>query len=86
MCCPSLGICSLDNQGTTNGQPGTTTIGGAGGNGGVSANPGGNGGNRASPGNGGNITAGGIAGKAIGGGNGNTINNISGGQSFGVID
>ena len=82
----NAGVCTYNNEGTTAGQPGTITGGGLGGNGGTSANPGGNGGGRALPGTGSGITIGGSAGKAIGGGSGNTITNIGGGQSFGIID
>jgi hypothetical protein len=57
--------------------------GGAGYNGGPS---GGNGGNRGQPGQNGNTTAGGAAGKAIAGGSGNVINNLNGGQTFGIVD
>jgi hypothetical protein len=72
-----------------NGQPGTTTTGGIGGAGYNGGGAGGNGGGIASPGqNGTGIGggSGGIAGKAIAGGSGNVINNISGGQSFGAVD
>jgi len=63
----------------TNGGPG-----GAGFNGGPA---GGNGGARGQAGqNGPTGAAGGAAGKAIAGGNGNVLNNISGGQSFGGVD
>ena len=82
----NAGICTYYDQGTTAGQPGTATVGGAGGNGGTSANPGGNGGNRAQPGSGANVTIGGAAGKAIGGGSGNNVINIGGGQTFGIVD
>ncbi len=57
--------------------------GGAGFNGGPA---GGNGGNRGQAGQNGNIISGGAAGKAIGGGSANSINNFTGGQSFGTID
>lgn len=73
-------------EGTTAGDPGTAVVGGAGGKGGSASNPEGIGGNRARQGNDANVTIGGAAGKAISGGNGNIINNISGGQSFGLID
>jgi hypothetical protein len=82
----SGGVCSIDNQGMTAGQPGTTTTGGAGGTGGTPGNPGATGGNRAQPGNNAPNAAGGTAGKAISGGTGNSITNIGGGQSFGVVD
>ena len=80
------GICTYYDQGTTAGQPGTTTSGGFGGNGGTSVNPGGNGGGRALAGSGAGVTTGGVAGKAIGGGSGNSIINIGGGQTFGSVD
>ncbi|WP_462248593.1 hypothetical protein [Ferruginibacter sp.] len=65
---------------STNITPGN---GGLGYNGGPS---GGNGGNRGQSGQNGNVAAGGAAGKAIGGGSGNIIINIGGGQSFGIVD
>jgi len=61
----------------------TGGTGGAGYNGGPS---GGNGGNRGQPGQNGNLLTGGAAGKAIGGGSGNIINNIGGGLTYGVVD
>lgn len=73
-------------EGTTAEDPGTAVVDGAGGNGGSASNPEGIGGNRARPGNNANVTVDGAAGKAISGGNGNIINNINGGQSFGLID
>ncbi|HZV69688.1 MAG TPA: hypothetical protein VFG10_09095 [Saprospiraceae bacterium] len=71
------------------GMSGTATAGGAGGAGNTGGAPGGNGGNRGQAGNNGsgNLGApGGLAGKAIGGGSGNIISNLAGGQSFGLID
>lgn len=75
------------------GQPGVTgqsIIGGTGGAGFNGGNTGGAGGDRGEAGqNGtsfGNPVQGGSAGKAITGGSGNSINNISGGQSFGIVD
>ena len=74
------------------GQPGgagQATIGGIGGLGTESSPAGGNGGVRGQAGlNGmGNISApGGAAGKAVGGGNGNSLTNLNGGQSFGAVN
>jgi hypothetical protein len=67
---------------------GTATMFGAGGAGANTGPAGGNGGLRGQAGqNGaGQNAAGGGGGKAIGGGSGNVLNNISGGQSFGVVD
>ena len=83
---PTSTVCTYNSNGTTAGQPGTATIGGTGGNGGAAANPGGNGGNRAQPGTPGLNSFGGPAGKAISGGSGNLLNNLTGGQSFGAVD
>jgi hypothetical protein len=68
------------------GQPTAGGLGGAGVSGGAA---GGNGGLRGQPGQNGTgalAGTGGLAGKAIRGGSGNIINNISGGQSFGLAD
>lgn len=68
-----------------NGTVATAGMGGAGFNGGSA---GGSGGGLAMPGAPGTPTgtAGGAAGKAINGGGGNSIQNVSGGQSFGAVD
>lgn len=80
-CTPCIAtILAQPGSGGTNITAGT---GGAGYNGGPS---GGNGGSRGQAGQNGNLTTGGTAGKAIGGGAGNIINNIGGGQSFGIVD
>ena len=77
---------------TVTAQPGAlgaATIGGLGGAGVAGGAAGGNGGGRGQPGQNGMGTfgaIGGLAGKAIVGGSGNIINNISGGQSFGIVD
>ncbi len=71
------------------GGAGQPTIGGTGGAGANGGGTGGNGGLRGQPGQAGTGTTaapGGIAGKAIGGGSGNSLTNISGGQSFGIVD
>jgi hypothetical protein len=83
---PSSSPCTNFPNGTTAGQPGTATIGGIAGNGGASGYPGGNGGNRAQAGSNAASSLGGAAGKAISGGSGSTLTNISGGQSFGTVD
>lgn len=77
-------ICSPHRDGIS-GTAGTATTGGSGGAGKGTGTAGGNGGNRAQEGTAGSA-AGGIAGKAIAGGSGNVLNNIAGGQSFGVVD
>lgn len=71
------------------GATGTATTGGSGGAGSGGGPAGGNGGNRGMDGLNGTGNApsgGGLAGKAIGGGSGNILNNLSGGQSFGIVD
>ena len=68
------------------GTGGTNLTGGTGGAGYNGGPAGGNGGNRGQAGQNGNLTTGGTAGKAIGGGSGNSIINISGGQTFGIVD
>ncbi len=76
----------------TTAQPGATgqpTIGGTGGAGANAGGVGGNGGLRGQPGQAGTgtfVAPGGLAGKAIGGGSGNSLVNISGGQSVGMVD
>lgn len=92
VCIPPFGCsCGTSTAIAQSGQPGTLTAGGAGGLGanGAGAGNGGVGGARAQAGQNGSGTAagaGGAAGKAISGGSGNVITNISGGQSFGVVD
>jgi hypothetical protein len=73
------------------GSAGQIITGGAGGAGTSLSPAGGNGGARAQAGQNGTgnlstLALGGAAGKAIGGGAGNSIVNISGGQSFGIVD
>lgn len=73
------------------GSSGTATAGGAGGPGDSGGAAGGSGGDRGQPGQTGTgnfsgFNMGGPAGKAIGGGSGNTLININGGQYFGVVD
>lgn len=79
-----VSVCGPHRDGVAGGA-GNTTTGGAGGAGSGTGTKGGNGGNRAQPGQAGSAP-GGEAGKAIAGGSGNVINNISGGQSFGAVD
>jgi hypothetical protein len=73
-------------------QPGTAGQPTTGGSGGAGANGGGNGGNGGGPaqsgqnGTGSGAGAGGSPGKAINGGSGNSIINIAGGISFGLVD
>jgi hypothetical protein len=71
------------------GTPGQPTLAGTGGAGNAGGGTGGNGGLRGQTGQNGTGTfaaTGGAGGKAIGGGSGNILNNISGGQSFGAVD
>ena len=71
------------------GAQGQPTIGGIGGAGANTGGTGGNGGLRGQSGQAGTGTAvapGGLAGKATGGGSGNSLTNIAGGQSFGIVD
>lgn len=89
---PIIGGCSgaISYQGQ-NGTTGQATSGGPGGAGVGGGSSGGNGGGRGQAGQNGagylsSSAIGGLAGKAIGGGAGNSITNISGGQSFGVVD
>jgi hypothetical protein len=72
-----------------NGIPGTNVVGGTGGVGANGGGNGGNGGGLAQAGQNGTGTAagtGGIVGKAVSGGTGNSITNLSGGLSFGIVD
>jgi len=70
----------------TNGQTSTGGTGGAGASGGGNGGTGGNLGQPGQTGTGTSAGAGGIAGKAISGGSGNSITNMSGGQVFGSVD
>lgn len=84
-----FGSCGTVNKIAQDGMPGTNTTGGSGGSG---ANGGGNGGKggdlgqQGQSGTGTNPGAGGMPGKAIGGGAGNIINNLQNGQTIGSVD
>ncbi len=83
-----FGACNLASSIAQSGTDGTVTSNGIGGNG-VNGGTGGAGGGRGQPGQNGTGASpglGGAAGKAISGGIGNSITNISGGQTFGAID
>lgn len=82
----TFNICGPKYSLAQGGYNGTEPTGGAGGSGLNGGNTGGNGGNRGMPGQNGSTAAGGAAGKAIAGGAGNILQNVSGGQSFGSVD
>ena len=86
----SFAGCTATRPGNA-GLPGTALLGGNGGAGQNGGAPGGTGGSRGISGNNGigNLNAfsvGGIGGKAIGGGSGNVLTNLTFGQSYGVVD
>jgi hypothetical protein len=87
---PIVGCVGAINYFGQAGTVGQLTTGGPGGAGASGGNTGGAGGNRGEAGQNGtslSITVpGGLAGKAIIGGSGNSVTNISGGQSFGLVD
>ena len=85
-----FGGCFPSRQGIS-GSTGTATLGGGGGistNGGATGGQGGDRGQNGANGTGSlSLSAiGGSAGKAIGGGSGNVLTNLVGGQSFGLVD
>lgn len=89
VCIPTC-VCGLSGGNiAANGASGTLLAGGTGGAGANSGGNGGNGGGLGQAGQNGTGTAGGAGGapgKAIYGGTGNSIINLNGGQSFGIVD
>jgi len=87
---PIIGCVGAINYQGQNGTAGQSTTAGSGGAGASGGYTGGNGGGRAQAGLDGTVyfgtSPGGAAGKAVIGGSGNSITNITGGQSFGIVD